>query len=656
MSIVKMQKVAVIGLEKQKASIMSKLMDFGAVELVDQKDRLTEDEWKDLVTLDNSHAKAAELDAKISQAGSVLRFLEKYDASKEPLFKTRRLMNQDEVNKIDIDQAEKDIESVLKLEEQLRQLNEQVNKLEQDEILITPWLGYATPLEMIKTPKAIIHEGIVPASVDVAGLISELEEFGGIVVKLINSDKDLNYIAFICLISQEEQIMALLKQKGFSEVYFRGLKGTAAENLKRIKNEKEELNAKIADVEKEVSEKAFLRRSIENYCDMIGIESDKEKIRAKLLKTKTTFYMEGWIPERLIEKASKLLEDVNCCYRFSEPEEDEEVPVLLDNKNFFVPFESITEMYSLPAYRGFDPTSIYAIFYAIFFGMMLSDAGYGIIMAIACFVVLRKFRLEGTTYKMIKLFFYCGISTAVWGALFGGWFGDFIQVFARTILGKEVVINAIWFNPLDDPMKLLIFSLALGIIHLFIGMGIKAYMQIKEGNWIDAICDEGFWYFTIVGLIGWLGGGSISQTLPTVGMWLAIIGMAGLLLTGGRHNKGFGKITGGLSNIYNITSYMSDILSYARLLALGLATGVIAQVVNTMGSLFGGGVVGLIILLVMFVFGHALNLAINALGAFIHASRLQYVEFFGKFYEDGGEPFNPFRKKTKYIKIEQEEE
>ena len=137
---------------------------------------------------------------------------------------------------------------------------------------------------------------------------------------------------------------------------------------------------------------------------------------------------------------------------------------------------------------------------------------------------------------------------------------------------------------------------------------------------------------------------------------MTIIGAAGLLLTGGRHNKGIGKITGGLSNIYNITSYMSDILSYARLLALGLATGVIAQVVNTMGSLFGGGAAGLIALLVIFVFGHALNIAINALGAFIHASRLQYVEFFGKFYEDGGAPFNPFRKKTKYIKIEQEEE
>ena len=350
------------------------------------------------------------------------------------------------------------------------------------------------------------------------------------------------------------------------------------------------------------------------------------------------------------------MDQMNCCYRFAPPKEDEEVPVLLDNKNFFVPFEAITEMYSLPDYRGFDPTSIFALFYAVFFGMMLSDAGYGILMTVACFVVLHKFKLEGNMYKMIRLFFYCGISTIIWGALFGGWFGDFIQVFARTVLGKEVVINALWFNPLDDPMKLLIFSLALGIIHLFIGMGIKAYMQIKEGHWFDALCDEGFWYFTIVGLIALLGGSSISPVLPEIGQWLAIIGAAGLLLTGGRDKKGIGKVTGGLSNIYNITSYLSDILSYARLLALGLATGVIAQVVNTMGSLFGGGVFGIIILVVVFIFGHALNLAINALGAFIHSSRLQYVEFFGKFYEDGGEPFDPFRKKTKYIKIEQEEE
>lgn len=656
MSIVKMQKVAVIGLGKEKESIMGKLMDFGAVELVDQKDKLQEQSIGDFVSLDDSHAKAAEIDAKLNRADSALQFLERYDPAREPLFKTRRLISANDLKKFDREQAERYVDEVLALEEKLRDTNDKINKLDQEETLIKPWIGYATPLEMKGTHKTIIHEGVVPTTVDMTEIINELEGIGGIVVKLINADKDLNYVAFICLRSKEEEIMSLLKQKGFSEVYFRHLKGTVAENVERIKKEKEELFAKVKDIEKEAAERASLRRIIENYCDLTTIDADREKVRTKLLKTKTTFYLEGWIPERLTAKASKLLDQMNCGYQFAPPKEDEEVPVLLDNKNFFVPFEAITEMYSLPDYRGFDPTSIFALFYAVFFGMMLSDAGYGILMTVACFVVLHKFKLEGNMYKMIRLFFYCGISTIIWGALFGGWFGDFIQVFARTVLGKEVVINALWFNPLDDPMKLLIFSLALGIIHLFIGMGIKAYMQIKEGHWFDALCDEGFWYFTIVGLIALLGGSSISPVLPEIGQWLAIIGAAGLLLTGGRDKKGIGKVTGGLSNIYNITSYLSDILSYARLLALGLATGVIAQVVNTMGSLFGGGVFGIIILVVVFIFGHALNLAINALGAFIHSSRLQYVEFFGKFYEDGGEPFDPFRKKTKYIKIEQEEE
>lgn len=651
-----MQKIAVIGLEKQKESIMSKLMDFGAIELVSQKSKLSDKDLGSIVTLDDSHAKAAALDAKLSMAEAALNFLKKYEPAKEPLFTTRRVMKADAARNIDREKAEEDISSVLKLEEHLKDVNDRKNKLEQEEILITPWLEYAMPLEMIKTPKTIIHEGIVPATVDRQELMNDLEVFGGIVAKLVHSDKDMNYIAFICLISQEQQILALLKQKGFSEVYFRGLKGTAKENLKRIKKEKEVLDEEIREIEQEASRMAMLRQSIENYRDMTAIDSEKEKIKNKLLRTKKTFYLEGWIPERLTEKAGKLLEGMNCCYEFADAEEGEEVPVLLDNKNFFVPYEAITEMYSLPDYRGFDPTSIFALFYAVFFGIMLSDAGYGIIMAVGCFTVLRKFNLEGNTYKMVKLFFYCGISTTIWGALFGGWFGDIVAVFTRTFLGTEIAIAPIWFNPLDDPMKMLIFSLILGIIHLFTGMAIKAYMQIKEGHWFDAVCDEGLWYITIIGFIAWLGGGMVLPAAAAVGKWMTIIGAAGLLLTGGRHNKGFGKVTGGLSNIYNITSYMSDILSYARLLALGLATGVIAQVVNTLGSLFGGGIGGLIALVIIFLLGHTLNLAINVLGAFIHSSRLQYVEFFGKFYEDGGEPFDPFRKKTKYIKIEQEEE
>ena len=346
-----------------------------------------------------------------------------------------------------------------------------------------------------------------------------------------------------------------------------------------------------------------------------------------------------------------MLTEYQCCFAYRDPEEGDEVPVLTQNNSVVYPFESITEMYSLPDYKGVDPTKYFAFFYAMFFGIMLSDAGYGIVIALACFIVLRKFALEGMTYKMIKMFFYCGLSTILWGALFGGWFGDFFQVAAKVIFGKEITIPALWFNPIDDPTRLLIWSLVFGVIHIFLGMAIKAGMLIKEGKWLDAVFDVFSWYLVILGAAMWLGGSSISEALVKPGMYMAIAGAAILLLTGGRNKKGFGKVIGGFSSLYDITSYLSDILSYARLLALGLATGVIAQVVNLMGSLAGGGIAGALVLLFAFIIGHTFNLAINALGAFVHSSRLQYIEFFGKFYEDGGEEFDPFRKNTKYVRL-----
>lgn len=397
-----------------------------------------------------------------------------------------------------------------------------------------------------------------------------------------------------------------------------------------------------------------LKSGIECLHDELIIERDREKVKSKLVKTKRTFNLEGWVPEGSEDAISKMLSDNECCYAFREPREDEEVPVLVQNSSMVQPFEAITEMYSLPSYRGLDPTKFFAFFYAMFFGIMLSDAGYGIVIAIACFVILKKYDLEGMTYRMIKMFFYCGLATIFWGALFGGWFGDIVQVAGKTIFNVDVAIQPLWFNPINDPTRLLIWSLVFGIIHLFLGMGLNAAMLIKRGKLFDAICDVFSWYFVILGAVMWLAGGAISPMVAKIGMYMAILGAAILLFTGGRHNKGIGKITGGLSSLYNITSYISDILSYSRLLALGLATGVIASVVNTMGSLAGGGVFGVIVLLVVFVFGHTFNMAINALGAFVHSSRLQYIEFFGKFYEDGGDEFDPFRKNTKYVRITNE--
>ena len=662
MSIIRMQRIAVIGLDTRREELMSRLMEFGAVELTDQTGKLEDSLWKEAAVKDENQEAVSALEAKVNRADQALEILERYASGKKPLFRTRRKVSRDRVEQAlrHQDLAEDHVDDVMKLYEKLQNTAELINRTETDMASLMPWASYDLPLEVEETRCCRIRPGVMPSSSNPEETGRELEEkFESIVFRTVSSDRDLHYVVLLAAADVAEDAVGLLKQRGFSEISFRGFTGTAAECLDRLTEENAVRKAEYLAVEKEITALADqdgFRECLEEYSDLQALEADRQRIRSRLLKTRRTFFLEGWIPASRVDEAKEILNENECYYMFRNPEEGENVPVALANGELFVPFESITEMYSLPDYRGFDPTGIFALFYAVFFGIMLSDAGYGLLMVAACFIVLKKYDLEGSTFKMIKLFLWCGVSTVFWGALFGGWFGDFIQVFGKIVLHRDIVIQPIWFNPIDDPMKLLIFSLALGIVHIFIGMGIKAYMQIRDGRWFDAICDEGFWYLLIIGLIAWLGCGMFMPGLAAAaeaGKWMSIIGAAGLLLTGGRYNKGIGKITGGLGALYNITSYLSDILSYSRLLALGLATGVIAQVVNTMGSLFGDGILGAIVLMALFLVGHTLNFAINALGSYVHSCRLQYIEFFGKFYEDGGESFDPFRAKTRYIKVEE---
>ena len=659
MAIIKMQKLAVVGLAQDKEKLMKDLMDIGVLELTEVAS--TEESPIEGLARDTD-IKATELPEKKAQtAMSALSVLEKYGGLKEPLIFTRRHIKKQKFMAAgeEASKTEVKISKLLELSEKIKEEEAGVGKAEAEIAAITPWSELDIPLEEKETKTADITLGIAPKA--------EVENFEGFmqgidaeltyaVLKQVSEDKDYIYIAVLTGKPETKPLLEAAKQAGFSEVSFPQAVGTPKAYLEKLNKEIEAAGTRIADLKEQIKKLSPSKEEIENYADFFAVEADRQRIREKLLKTNSTFMLEGWLPVRTKDAVSQILDANDAYYKFRDPEEGEEVPVLLENKSFFAPTEAVTEMYSLPSYFGFDPTSIYSLFYIIFFGMMFSDAGYGLLLAVGCGVILKKFELEGTMYKMIKLFFYSGISTIIWGVLFGGFFGDLIGVFSSTFLGGDAAFNAVWFNPLDDPMKLLIFSLILGVIHLFIGMGIAAYMQIREGKIADAIAEEGVWCLEILGLAAWLGGSAAfdSQVLSTIGMWMSIIGAVGILIAGGRGKKGFGRITGGLANLYNITSWISDILSYARLLALGLATGVIAQVVNTMGSLFGGGVEGLIFFVLVFFAGHAINFAINMLGAFIHSARLQYVEFFGKFYVDGGEAFDPFRRKTKFVRIDEE--
>ena len=655
MSISKMQKLAVIGLDTEKESLMSKLSELGAVELIDQKTKLEDELWQELVVQDDNLAYAQQLDQKANRGQAALELLERFDQSKAPLFSTRKRVKRADVKSMveTLPDVEVEIDTILNYGDEMHHINEAINKMDADLVYIAPWKAYDLPMELTHTKVCNIHKGTFPGDKNLDEIMQELEkQFEGFSFQTVSKTKEFTYAAWVSLKENDEELLEAMKENGFTEISFGELTGTPAECSDRLLAALEEKKRGLSELGEKVAGHVGSKAAIEAYFDIISLESEKEKNRSKLLKTEQSFFLEGWIPEKCVAVADAVLAETDCYYVFADPAEDEKPPVLLDNSAVVTPFESVTEMYALPAYGSFDPTKIFAGFYVIFFGMMLSDAAYGILMSIACFIILKKYDLEGMAYKLIKMFFYCGFSTLFWGALFGGWFGDIATVVADLFFGKDLVIKPLWFNPIEDPIKLLIFSLGLGVAHLFTGLGIKAYMDIKDGRWFDAICDEGFWIVTISGICAWLGGAMAIPAIAGVGQWMTIIGVLGLLLTGGRKRKGFGKVIGGLSNVYNITSYLSDILSYSRILALGLATGVIASVVNTMGSIFGGGIVGAILLLCIFIFGHILNIAINVLGAYVHTCRLQYVEFFGKFYEDGGEPFEPMGNKTKYIRIE----
>ena len=386
----------------------------------------------------------------------------------------------------------------------------------------------------------------------------------------------------------------------------------------------------------------------------------------KLENTKHTFFLKGYIAEKDAQPLTRYLgEKFDAVVECQDIPENEEIPIVLQNNAFSRPVESVLETYSLPKRYEFDPTGIMAIFYYIFFGMMFSDAGYGLVMTIACAVILKKFKnMEEGLKKSVKMFFFCGISTTFWGAMYGSFFGDAITVIGKTFFNADWKFPPLWFDPIQgtNSMTLLMYCFLFGIIHIFVGLGISGYMSIKNGKPLDAVYDVLSWYLLVGGgilallsmdMLKSMTGFTLPPIFLTIGGVCALVGAVIILFFSGRGSKPVKRLLKGIYGVYGVTSYLSDILSYSRLLALGLATGVIAQVFNQIGSMFGGGL-GVIPFTIVFLIGHTLNIGINALGAYVHTNRLQFVEFFGKFYEGGGEKFAPFKINTKHYNIKED--
>lgn len=661
MAVVEMRKLTVIGLNSGQTPFLHELMHLGVVEINSQEGVVNDEEWMPDIFRTSNSADVSRLEADIARASTALDAITRYDTRKKPLFHVRQAMARqaytEHMNRARTE-IEMNVDTAFMADKKIANGQNEINRLRGMIVGLTPWAKLDIPLEMNETASTSVILGTVNSKNKFSELLMAVsEEAPSAVMQEISADVQQLYLSIICLKEEKEAVYEALRRFSFAPLSFGDQRGTPARAMENYQLKIERLELEIKEQEETLGALSAGRKDVEFLYDSLHMRRDRAKIVGDMLSTEMVFYFDGWMPKAAQEQVESLLKQYEFYYDIAVPDDEEEIPVLLHNGGFAMPFEAVTNMYSLPSRKDIDPTRLLAPFYFIFFGMMLSDAAYGIIMAVACGLILKKFKLEGMTYRMIKMFFYCGISTFIWGALFGGWFGDFFTVAAKTLFNVDFVIKPIWFDPLANPMKLLVLSLILGGIHLFTAMGIQAYIFIRDGQPLDALFDIGLWYVLLIGLVLFGVGGSVAPALVGVGQVMSIVGAVGILFTGGRKKKGIvGKLIGGLGSLYGITSYLSDVLSYSRLLALGLATGVVAKVINTLGSLAGGGIKGAIVLLVAFVFGTIFNIAINALGAFVHSCRLQYVEFFGKFYSGGGKAFAPFERKTKYIRILKEDE
>ena len=670
MAVLQMQRISICALKKDRKAILEKIQSMGIMEM----SQVAEDE-DGFEKMDTISARQS-FEKKASLSESALDILDAYAPEKKSMFASlegKKLVESDQFAKITAKKEEilEKAERIVACNKEIAEHKAESAKLENQIEALVPWLSLDVPMNCKGTGKTAMLLGTMPGETTLESVYEQIQtgeaQTDAVDVEIINSDQDATYLAVLCLKADAGAVEEALRAAGFAKPS-QTVHAVPAKETAELKTKIEQLNKKIEEIEEEIKGCAKFREELKVIGDYYRMRAKKYEILGTLPQSQRTFVISGYIPKKAAGAVEKAIgEHYDCVIDIDELKEDEEPPTVLQNNAFSSSVEGVLEAYGLPHKGEFDPTTIMSFFYVFFFGMMLSDAAYGAIVAIACFVVLKKYpRMSASMHKSIKLFMFCGLSTIVWGILFSGYFGDAVDVIGRTFFGVEVSVPPLWFAPLNDPMKLLIYSMACGLVHLFVGLGIKGYMQIKDKQYLDFFCDVVLWFIFLIGLIMMLIPSdifaSIAQVkivfppvLNTLAKALSIIGAVGLLLMSGRSSKNpVLRLALGAYDIYNITGWLSDVLSYSRLLALGLATGVIASVVNQMGSMLGGGIVGAIGFAIIFVIGHAMNLSINLLGAYVHTNRLQFVEFFGKFYEGGGRPFEPFETDTKYVDIKEE--
>ena len=644
MAIVTMRHLRLIGLQAEREEMLRRLQHLGCLEITEPEPASDDPLLEKL---------------RIPEAAELQRIREQYTAAEQAL-QTLTDHTPKEKNALEplpfIDEQALTDESQLadgknaaerlnRCREELASLQSRSEKLAAEEAQLLPWESLTMPLECATTEKVLIQMGTLPAVVPPEQIREALEAAGELYeFREVSTDRERRYAVLTVHISQAEDHVAAVKALGWSRVAPGDRRGTAGENLAALRWEQAELAERKAALEQEIAKCADQKPELRQLSDASRIEMDRGEAKGRTRETAETFLLEGWFPAENTKELEMLLEGCTCAWQMTDPvpEDYPRVPVKLKNNRFTGPLNMVTEMYSLPAYGSLDPNPYMAPFFILFYGIMMADMGYGLLMMAASLLVLKKKQPTGGNRNFFALLGLCGISTFILGAMTGGFFGDFIPQLVK-LFNPESTFTWFWqplFSPINDIIMVMLGSLALGCVQILVGMVIGFIYKLRHGEIAEALCEEAAWW-VIIGC-----GVALGVTGNKVFLWVLL---AVLVISQSYGKKGIGgKIVGIGGSIYNhITGYFGDILSYVRLMALMLAGAVIAQVFNTLAAIPGN----LIIFFVISILGNALNFALNLLGCYVHDMRLQCLEFFKYFYRDGGRAFRPVAAEPKYYRI-----
>lgn len=606
--------VSVLCLKEDERSVLDRLQKCGEMMLCDTQTSVRET------------AESAESLRRLE----LLRENIKPYAPKKPLFGEPPTVDRSEFETV----SEKEKVSARATESALAEIAETESSIDKSKDLLArlaPWEDLSTAFEDLDKNAYVT---LIPGTVREAGYdrFAKAAEENGVSVDVISRD---SACAYVVAAAMKDDDVSWMGGAGFEKAALPQVSGTAKQNIESLKAELAQKEPRLQQLKDSLEQKLKEDHSADLLYEQTKAAIDRET--APVTKTADAVLIEGWVPEDRadrIEKAVKKATDVYSV-EFRDPLPGETPPTVLGNNRIVSKFEGITNMFSIPHYGGIDPNPVMTPWYWIIFGLMMGDVGYGAMMLVLGLILKLVMKPKGAMADIFDVVIYSSVTSVIAGVLFGSYFGE--------------TWNPILFSPMEEPMNMLIFTLGVGVAHIFTGLITAMYYNVKAGKWLDAVADQLSWILAISGIAMLL-----IPSLSKVGVILAIIGAAIILLTAGRAKPTlFGKISGGLVGLYGITGYMSDILSYSRILALSLSTGVVGMVMNLLAGMVANSipVLGYVFAFLIYAVGHVFNLALGLLSAYVHDCRLQYIEFYSKFYEGNGTLFNAFKLEPKTIKI-----